>query len=166
MESVRYESIDEVVEAYAKPMYGFALAQVQCVSDAEDVLQEVFLIYLRKNPRFESEQQRKVWLMKVTRNCCRGLWRFRRRHKTVPLEDVDAILLESDEERDLMYELQKLPEKYRDAMELFYFGGLSTEEIGKTLDCSPEAVRTRLKRGREMLKERLTEKTEKEERHG
>lgn len=143
--------MEEAIERYAGDLYSFALAQTHSAQDAEDVVQEVFLLYARKSPTFQSEDQRKIWLTRAALNFCRSLWRFRRRHRTQPLEPADVVL-ESPEERELLWELDRLPEKYRVALRLFYFAGLTTEEIGKAVGCSPQAVRTRLKRGREMLR--------------
>lgn len=148
--------VEEAIEKYSAPLYSFVLAQTHSVQDAEDVLQEVFFLYARKSPSFRSEGQRKLWLMRAALNYCRNLRRFWRRHGTLPLEDSDVVL-EGPEERDLFLELDRLPEKYRAAMHLFYFGGLTTEEISQTLGCSPQAVRTRLKRGRDMLRAKMSD---------
>lgn len=150
-------NVEEAVRDYSGMLYSFVLSQTKSVQDAEDVLQEVFLLYVRKAPVFENGQQQKVWLMRSAVNCCRSLWRFRRRHRTVPLEAAGGVVLDGLEERELFLELDGLPEKYRTTVRLFYFGGLTTEEIAQTLGCTPQAVRTRLKRARDMLRARLND---------
>lgn len=149
--------VEQAVEEYSGMLYSFVLSQTKSVQDAEDVLQEVFLLYVRKAPAFETGQQQKVWLMRTALNCCRSLWRFRRRHKTLPLEAAGAVVLDGPEERELFLELDRLPEKYRTTARLFYFGGLTTEETAQALGCTPQAVRTRLKRARDMLRSRLND---------
>lgn len=146
--------MEEAIEKYSGALYAFALAQTHSVQDAEDVLQEVFLLYTRKSPVFDSEEQQKVWLMRAALNFCRSLWRFRHRHRTQPLKPADVVL-EGPEERELFWELDRLPEKYGVVLRLFYFGGLTTEEVAKAVGCSSQAVRTRLKRGRDMLRARM-----------
>lgn len=155
--------VEEAIEKYSGALYSFVLSQTHSVQDAEDVLQEVFFLYARKSPSFKSEEQRKVWLMRAALNFCRSLRRFWRRHRTLPLDDSDVVL-DGPEERELFWELDRLPEKYRATLHLFYFGGLTTEEISQTLGCSPQAVRTRLKRGRDMLRAKMDDGED--ERHG
>lgn len=157
MEQERPSDLERAVRDYSGMLYSFALSQTKSVQDAEDVLQEVFLLYIRKAPVFKNGQQQKVWLMRSALNYCRGLWRFRRRHKTIPLEAAEGVVLEGPEEREVFLELDRLPEKYRTVARLYYFGGLSTDEVAQVLGCSPQAVRTRLKRARDMLRARLND---------
>ncbi len=67
---------------------GWPIRRPKCVSDAEDVYQEVFLQYVKKNPVFASEEHRKAWLLKVTVNYCKKLWRSAWRRKTTLCETV------------------------------------------------------------------------------
>jgi RNA polymerase sigma-70 factor (ECF subfamily) len=55
-----------------------------------------------------------------------------------------------------------LPEKYREVIYLFYYAGYSVLELASILDSKENTIKSRLKRGREMLKEILTDKEEKE----
>ncbi len=56
--------------------------------------------------------------------------------------------------------LRRLPERYRTAIYLHYYEGLSTEEIARILGEKPTTIRTRLRRGREKLKTMLEEEEE------
>ena len=56
---------------------------------------------------------------------------------------------------DLHNALIQLPDKYQKPLVLFYYGGLSTDEIAEVLKIKPNAVRARMTRGRQMLKEML-----------
>lgn len=147
------QTAEEVVRAYADTVYALALSQLRSRTDADDVFQEVFLAYVRRKPEFESQEHQKAWFLRVTLNCCKKLWRFRKRRKTEPLEE--AVSLETPVETELLLELGRLPEKYRVALHLFYFEDMTTEEIARVVEASPGAVRTRLSRGRELLKKRL-----------
>ena len=147
--------MEQVVATYAKSVYAIALAKLHSREDAEDVFQEVFLSYVRKKPVFHDERQGKVWFSKATVYCCKMFWRTRKRHETVTLEAAEGIAFENAEERELLWELQNLPKKHREVLELTYFGGLSAGEAAKVLGCSPNAVRIRLSRARAALEERL-----------
>mgnify|MGYP002537126663 CR=1 FL=1 len=59
----------EAVAQYGSAVYRLAYAMTRSRSDADDVFQEVFLRYIRKPRRFESEEHRKAWFIRVTINC-------------------------------------------------------------------------------------------------
>lgn len=144
---------EEVVRAYADTIYSLALSQLRSRADADDAFQEVFLTYVKKSPVFESAEHQKAWLLRVTLNVCKKMWRYRKRHIAAPLEE--APVLETQSELELFDALGRLPEKYRAVIHLFYFEDLTTAAIAQVLEISSNAVRTRLSRGREMLKKLL-----------
>ena len=149
-------SAEQVMALYSRTVYAIALAKTRKKEDAEDIFQEVFLSYVRKQPVFRDERQGRVWFSKATVYACKMFWRTRKRHETLPLDAVDGIVLPSDEDREVLLELQNLPKKHREVLELFYFGGLSTEEIAKVVGSTANAVRIRLSRARDALEERLS----------
>ena len=146
---------EDIIKIYSGMVYRQAFAYTRNKTDADDIYQEVFLRYIRKNPQFESEEHRKAWLIRVTVNCCKKMSGAAWKNKTVPLED--DIIFESEEENSLHYELMKLPVKYRTVIHLFYYENYSAEEIGEILKQKPSAVRMTLTRARRKLKEILKE---------
>lgn len=155
-QSLRTDDCPEsVVKAYSNMVYRLAFSQTRNKSIADDIYQEVFLRYIRKKPNFESEKHRKAWLIRVTVNCCKKMWASSWIKKMVPLNET--IVFEMKEETDLYRELQKLPNKYRAVIHLFYYEDLSIEEISEILNQKPSTVRTQLTRARYKLKEILKE---------
>ena len=148
-------TMEQAVALYSRTVYALALAKTHTREDAEDIFQEVFLSYVRKQPVFEDERQGRVWFSKATMYCCKMFWRTRKRHETLPMEAAEGMAFQSGEDRELLMELESLPKKHREVLELYYFGGLSTEEIAKVLGCSSNAVRIRLTRARVALEQRL-----------
>lgn len=103
------------------------------------------------------EEHRKAWLLRTTINQSRRVTSSSWRQKTVPLserEDV-PVQFQEPEENEVWTALQSLAEDYRLPIYLFYFQELSTQEIAKVLAIRPGAVRMRLTRGREQLREKL-----------
>lgn len=149
------DSIENVVEAYSKMVYRLAYAQTRNKHDADDIFQEVFIRYINKKPKFETEEHLKAWLIRVTINCSKKLWGTILKKRTEQLDE--SIIFEEKEDKDLDYELQKLPTKYRLVIHLFYYEDLSIEEISKVLKQKPSTIRTQLTRGRRKLKEILEE---------
>lgn len=154
--SLHMDSCSEsVVKAYSDMVYRLAFSQTRDRSTADDIYQEVFFRYIKKDPEFETEEHRKAWFIRVTINCCKKLWASSWIKKTVALDE--NIAFESKEENYLHHELLKLPMKYRAVVHLFYYEDLSIETISKTLNRKPSTIRTQLTRARYKLKEILKE---------
>ena len=149
--------IDRIIDRYQDTVYGLALARTGNRADADDVFQEVFLAYHQSGKTFRDEEHRKAWLLRTTINQCRRVTSSSWRQKTVPLsEREDApVQFREPEENQVWEALQDLAEDYRLPIYLFYFQGLSTQEIAKVLAIRPGTVRMRLTRGREQLREAL-----------
>ena len=149
--------MDAIIDRYQDTVYGLALARTGSRSDADDVFQEVFLAYHQCGKTFRDEEHRKAWLLRTTINQSRRVTSSSWRQKTVPLserEDV-PVQFQEPEENEVWTALQSLAEDYRLPIYLFYFQELSTQEIAKVLAIRPGAVRMRLTRGREQLREAL-----------
>ncbi len=149
--------MDAIIDRYQDTVYGLALARTGSRSDADDVFQEVFLAYHQCGKTFRDEEHRKAWLLRTTINQSRRVTSSSWRQKTVPLserEDV-PVQFQEPEENEVWTALQSLAEDYRLPIYLFYFQELSTQEIAKVLAIRPGAVRMRLTRGREQLREKL-----------
>lgn len=147
------ENTEEVIRYYAAMVYRLAYAQTRIRSDADDIFQEVFLRYVRKEPAFESEEHRKAWLVRVTLNCAKKHWTSAWRRNTVPLEE--NISFAAPEENGLDEALKKLNSTYRTVIHLFYYEGYSTKEIGSLLKEKESTVRTQLTRARRQLEQSL-----------
>lgn len=155
------ESFDEVMRAYADMVYRLAVSRTGSAADAEDLLQEVFLRYIRADKTYRDEEHRKAWLIRATINCAKSLhtsaW-SRRRGAAEPSanEGREDERLRAVETRSLVYgAVLKLPAKYRTAIHLYYYEDLSVAQIAKILGIGESAVKSRLARARAMLKEDL-----------
>ena len=149
--------MDAIIDRYQDMVYGLALTRTGNRTDADDVFQEVFLAYHQSGKTFRDEEHRKAWLLRTTINQSRRVTSSSWRQKTVPLskrEDV-PVQFQEPEENEVWTALQSLAEDYRLPIYLFYFQELSTQEIAKVLAIRPGAVRMRLTRGREQLREAL-----------
>ena len=149
------DCIEKVINQYANMVYQLAFARTRNKSDAEDVFQNVFLKYIRKNPNFNEEEHRKAWLIRVTINCSKTLLLSSWYKKTEPLEDV--FVIEDKESVDLYQELNQLPSKYREVIHLFYYEDLSIAEISKILGRKESTTRTQLTRARAIMKNFMKE---------
>ncbi len=149
--------MEDIIDRYQNTVYGLALTKTGNRTDADDVFQEVFLAYCQCGKTFRDEDHRKAWLLRTTINQARRVTSSSWRQKTVPLsEQEDAPVSFKEPEENRVWEaLQSLSEDYRLPIYLFYFQELSTLQIAKMLAIRPGAVRMRLTRGREQLREKL-----------
>ena len=158
------DDFEQVLELYNKMVYRLAFARTGNVQDAEDVLQEVFLRYIKADKTFNDEEHRKAWLLRVTVNCSKTLvtssWNRRRSDEETDdgsFGTDDKQLEQWDTVNTVLEAVKSLPEKYRVVVHLFYYEELSVEEIGRITGSGLSAVKTRLHRARNMLKNILKE---------
>lgn len=145
-------SLKNAVEIYRDMVFRLAYTYMRSAADADDVTQDVFVKLLRSEQMFESQEHLRNWLVRVTINECKSL--FRKPWRRV--EDIEqyALSLEqpSSEHTELLVDVMRLPEKYRVPIVLHYYLEFSTDEIAELLKCPSATVRTRLARGRSKLR--------------
>ena len=150
------EQRTQAVNRWGDMVYRLALARTASVPDAEDVFQEVFLRYFRHEDRLYNDEHRKAWLIRCTINRCNSLLASPWRRRTVPLETAAEVGVE-DDYREVYSAVLSLPAKYRAAIHLHYFEGLSVAEMAQTLNVPEGTVKSQLSRGRALLRDMLKE---------
>lgn len=144
-----------VFDQYKTLVFSIAYNYCKNVADANDIVQETFLKYLKHGEPFESEEHIKAWLIRVTINNCKSLLISPWFQRTVPLDEKLPFV--DKEESDLFCAVMALPVKYRIVIHLHYYAGYSTKEIAEALFLGESTVRVRLLRAREKLKVMLGE---------
>ena len=160
LSTLQLDDFNAVYDAYGDILYRLAMSHVRCDADAQDVVQDVFISYLRAEQKFRSEEHRKAWLLRVTVNKCRDLLRRRSVRESVPLDELFGIGEEDRYESEVLRVVLDLPEKLRTPMILHYFEDIPVSDIAKALMVTSSAVKMRLSRGRERLKQVLQEDTD------
>lgn len=160
--TIEYMTVEEVLSRYSGMVYRLAYARTMNKCDAEDVTQEVFMKYIRHQYEFMEEEYRKAWLIRVTINASKSLLTSAWNRKRVSMEEVEGVLegnsgIDVDFDNSLLSEIEKLPEKYRVIVHLFYFEDLSVKEISSMLRMKESTVKSHLFRAREKLKKNLKE---------
>jgi RNA polymerase sigma-70 factor (ECF subfamily) len=150
-----YEKIADIVEKYSDLLLRVAFTYMKNISDAEDMVQEVFLKLVKNYPSFESDEHKKAWLIRVTINLCKNRLKSAWFRKTEPI--YDTTLSFSDEEKFVMDAVLELPSKYRSVILLYYHEGYSIREISNILNIKESTISTQLQRARSQLKSKLKE---------
>lgn len=158
----RSEKFPVLLERYLARMLATARRMLGDDGEAEDAAQEAMLRLWRNAGRIDVPAAGVgPWLYRVTANIC--LDRLRARRPTSS-EDLEAISVEADQERDLGASertraldqaLQSLPERQRLALILFHFEGHSVREIAAQLETTQDAAESLLGRARRALKKNL-----------
>ena len=150
------EQRESEVRRWGDMVWRLALARTASVPDAEDVFQDVFLQYFRHEDQFHTDEHRKAWLLRCTINRCKTLMSSPWRRRTVSLDAAAEVGVE-DDYREVYNAVLSLPAKYRTVIHLHYFEGLSVAEMAAALQSTEGTVKSRLSRGRALLRDRLEE---------
>ena len=148
------EELTEYVRMFHGTLYRLAFGYVRNTADAEDICQNAFVKLLGYRGEFESPENCKAWLIRVTINLSKNLLRSKR---SVQLEELDeGIPSLEPEEYELLETVMLLPPKYRAVIHLYYYEGYSVKEIADIIGATVSTVTTRLSRARERLKDMLS----------
>ncbi len=135
-------------ERYKNMLFRLACNNTGDISCCDDIVQEVFLKYLKCRKSFPDEESKKYWLIQVTINKCRDhtslFWNKRRRELDSNAEFAENVT--ADEKIALREALKKLPPKYRDVVFLYYYEGYTTSQIASILKVSTSAITSKLPR--------------------
>lgn len=145
-----------LMDTYGNGILRFAYTYVHNMEDAEDILQETLIQYMRTAPVFENERHEKAWLFTVAANISKNKIKSNNIRRADELNEE----LVAEKKEDLSYlwdAVKRLPEDYREVIHLFYEEDLTTAQIAQVLRRRESTVRSQLKRARDKLKEILKE---------
>ncbi|HBA70320.1 MAG TPA: RNA polymerase subunit sigma [Lachnospiraceae bacterium] len=144
----------EVLEA-EKSLYHIAKSILKNDEDCADAIQNAVLHAFEKLHTLRNERYFKTWLTRILINECNHI--IRSRKEQIPYEDYyEAQSVTQQENNPEVFEaVMELEDNYRIPFVLFYVEGFSIKEICQILKLSQGTVKTRLYRGRKLLKERL-----------
>jgi RNA polymerase sigma-70 factor (ECF subfamily) len=166
----------ELTRRYRKMIFQLAVKLTKNESDAEDVVQDVFLTILEKIGGFREEAALSSWIYRVTVNASLMKLRKRSRRNWESLDEnlprflddgyrgnpvidgrthPDAVALSSEALELIRRAISRLPEKYRLPFLLQNFEGQSLKEIGEAMDLTIPTVKIRLHRARLFLRQEL-----------
>ena len=147
----------QYAKTYIDTVFRLAFSYTRNREDAEDVTQDVLLQLYRTEKAFDSEAHVKYWLLRVTINQCKMLFRSPWR-RVESLEDyAETLCFEREDYSALFAAVMALDRKYRVLIYLYYYEGYSVRELAALLNVPEKTVSTRLHRARAKLKDALRE---------
>lgn len=147
------KELKETIEKYSDMVYRIALTRSGTVENAEDIFQEVFIKYSQKSPKFENEEHRKAWIIRVTINLSKNMNNQVWNKRIINLDE--NISFETKEENDIFSIVCELPKNYKTVIYLFYYEGYKVSEIAKILKKREGTIKTWLSRARQILKNKI-----------
>lgn len=162
------ENTDALAAVYTRnidAVYRLCYVYLRSRADAEDAAQSVFVKYLQKQPVFENAEHEAAWLLLTAKNCCRDQLRCWWRRQRLAMDSIPEPAMQEPDVPELLEALLSLPEKYRIPLYLHCIEGYPAKELAPLLGCRESTVRTRLQRGREMLRKQLGGTDDDNEKH-
>lgn len=153
-------SFEREVVSFADQLRAFIRARVSDRADAEDVAQDVFLKVFRGRGTLRSPAKLNAWLYRTARSAIIDYYRKRRPTEEVPASLASETELPDDVGKRLQRSVRRfmatLPDAYRRPLELAEVEGLTARAVATELGLTETAAKSRIARGRAMLREKLT----------
>ena len=148
----------EKIQAYKEQLYYIAYAILENEADTEDAVCNAILKGYEHIEELKNSKKFKAWMITITKN--EALQLKRKRLNLPGDEKVEALMTPvQDNYNELLDVVQGLREEYRLVIVLFYYNHLSIKEIAQVLNIPIGTVKSRLSRGKELLKDVLDENT-------
>jgi RNA polymerase sigma-70 factor (ECF subfamily) len=151
--------IELIWKDYHKPLQKFIEARVSNNSEVDDILQKVFIKIYSHLPDLKNNAQLVVesWIYQIARNTIIDFYRTKklteRISDDIPLtNEYNNENFTYDAAQCIRSTINKLPDKYREALEIAELQGISQKELSKKLGISYSGAKSRVQRGREKLK--------------
>lgn len=160
----RANRIEYLINKYGDDVLRVCYVYTKDYSAAQDLFQEVFIKVYNKLDSFRGEANEKTWIIQIAINTCKDYLKSAWIKRIVSFEfnedsesysNTERSVIENMEKQELMKAIFKLSSKLREVILLYYYFGYSSSEIAKMTRISESAVRSRLMRAREDLKEFL-----------
>lgn len=150
------QQAEHLLEVYGNSILRLAYSYLHNMSDAEDILQDTIIQYIKAKPNFESSMHEKAWLMRVAINLSKNKVVYNKKRETLEIDE--NLFIENEKDLKFVWDaVRSLPTKYSEVIHLFYHEGYTTVQIADMLSKKEATVRSLLHRGRERLKEILKE---------
>ncbi len=155
--------IADLVAAHYQELYGYAYRLAGTAADAEDLVQQTFLIARQKIGQLREAGKARAWLFAIIRSC------FLRNIKKKQPVAATTLQMEMDEQegtveevsefssRQLQDALDRIPDEYRIVLVMFYYENCRYKTIAEKLELPIGTVMSRLARGKDRLRALLAE---------
>jgi RNA polymerase sigma factor (sigma-70 family) len=161
---------EQIVAAYHEPLYRFAFSLAGNPDDARELTQETYVRLLTKGRQLRDRSKVKTWLFTTLYRLFLGWKRHTNRFTYMEIysaeNEIPPLTAEKADEVDsqmFMEAALDIDEHYRAPLALYYLRGFNYREVAEVLDVPIGTVMSRLSRGKELIRQRLTARLTKTE---
>ncbi len=159
-EAIKMDSIEQTWREYHTKLHSFIQSRVGDPSTAEDILQEVFLRIISKIDTLKDDSKINSWMYQIARNAIIDHYRASKTMEELP---GSLAIPESEFGQEARQEIEgrlqtmvkRLPENYREAVTLSEIENLTQQEVAEKQGMSLSGAKSRVQRGRAMVKDML-----------
>ncbi len=148
-----HDAFGRLYQQYARMVHGILLARVP-YAEVDDLVQDVFLVALRKIDTLRDAERFGPWLAMITRNRAMDFHRRSREMTELP-ETLTHTSTPHAEANEALTFIRELPEAYREPLILRFVEGMTGPEIAERTGLAPASVRVNIHRGMKLLRARL-----------
>jgi RNA polymerase sigma factor (sigma-70 family) len=152
----RPDQAERFIREYADPILRVCAAYSLGRADAQDICQDIFLTLLEEKQSFQGPEHERAFILRCAINASKDLLKSSRFRRTAPLEEAERVAAPSPGEvHEVWQAVERLPDRERILVYLFYCEGYGLEEAAGMCGCSYAAARQRLSRARKRLRSEL-----------
>lgn len=149
------EAFTDLVLESEQTLYRVAMSMLRNEKDCEDAVQTAVLTAFEKLGTLKHEEYFKTWLVRILINVCNK--QLKSAAKAIELHDTDITSDSTEASTEIRMAIESLPVKIRQVVVLYYIEQYTIKEIKQILKIPEGTVKSRLSKGRELLKNYLTE---------
>ncbi|ASV67544.1 sigma-70 family RNA polymerase sigma factor [Cytobacillus kochii] len=157
------EKLIWLMDEYGQTVMRLAFIYVRDKQIAEDITQDVFIKCFEKMDDFKEESSYKTWIFKITINKCKDYlksWSYRNikmtnYFKSRTQKSIESEILTKEENISISNKVITLPIKYKEVIIFYYYEELTIKDISRLLGMNKNTIKSRLVRGRRLLKKML-----------
>ncbi|MGM8214566.1 sigma-70 family RNA polymerase sigma factor [Bacillaceae bacterium W0354] len=161
--------VEYLMLEHGTELTNLAYTYVRDWGTAEEIIQDVFFKCYQKLDSFRGDASLKTWLYRIAINRCKDEMRkvSIRKIMTQPVSSFFSLrsptsspedsLISKGEKKEIADHVLSLPPKYREVIILYYYSNLKTKEISQLIQVNDKTIRTRLRRARQLLQDKMGE---------
>ncbi|AZU60684.1 sigma-70 family RNA polymerase sigma factor [Neobacillus mesonae] len=160
------ELIDEIMNRYGQEILQLTFSYVNNKAIAEDLTQDIFVKCYKNLHTYNGKSKLRTWLWRIAINHCKDFLKSWYNKNVVITEEAPAMnvtkkemveekVIQKEVDDQLITAVMSLPIKYREVIYLHYYEDMPIKEIALLTEVSNNTIKTRLRRAKELLKERL-----------
>lgn len=159
-ENIEINELEMLIHINELRMYKTASSILYCEDDINEAIQRTIIIVFNNINKLRNKKSFNTWLTKILINECKKIWNQNiiKNKNSFSIDSMEYLVEKEKEDYSFVKEvIEKLDEKYREIVVLYYYDEFSVREISKILKIPQGTIKSRLSRAREQIKKMIKE---------